>query len=126
METMEKATVRTCRTCGKSIRGRIDKKFCDDPCRNNFNNRLRAPETNYTRRVIYALQKNRQILAEQLGDLPLLKISRERLLVLGFQFRYHTHDFINQKGNRYTYCFEYGYLTLDEDRLLLVKRKPQD
>jgi hypothetical protein len=126
METMESTTVRSCRACGQSLRGRTDKKFCDDLCRNNYNNRLRAPENNYTRRVIDALRKNRHILSAQLGELPLAKVSRERLLALGFQFRYHTHDFTNKKGSRYTYCFEYGYLTIDEEWLLLVKRDPQE
>ena len=38
---LEKAsTAQKCLQCDKVIRGRIDKKFCDDWCRNNFNNAL--------------------------------------------------------------------------------------
>ncbi|MFA6947300.1 MAG: DUF2116 family Zn-ribbon domain-containing protein, partial [Pedobacter sp.] len=31
---------RECLDCGAALRGRTDKKFCDDQCRSNFNNRM--------------------------------------------------------------------------------------
>lgn len=30
--------------CGKTLKGRPDKKFCSDKCRNNYNNRRRAKD----------------------------------------------------------------------------------
>ncbi|MBC7654417.1 MAG: DUF2116 family Zn-ribbon domain-containing protein, partial [Oligoflexus sp.] len=33
-----------CLDCGNSIKGRADKKFCDDQCRSNYNNRIKAIE----------------------------------------------------------------------------------
>lgn len=32
---------RSCLDCGKALVGRADKKFCDDSCRNNYNNRIK-------------------------------------------------------------------------------------
>ncbi|MEP7253841.1 MAG: hypothetical protein ABI683_15720, partial [Ginsengibacter sp.] len=51
-----------CLTCGKQVKGRTDKKFCDDYCRNNYNNQLKSNSTNLIRNVNNALGKNRRIL----------------------------------------------------------------
>ncbi len=32
----------TCQQCGKPVKGRIDKRFCDDFCRNAYNNNLKT------------------------------------------------------------------------------------
>lgn len=52
-----------------------------------------------------------------------MKISRQHLLMKGFEFKYLTHTYTNRKGNIYTFCYEYGYLELDRDWLLLVRIK---
>lgn len=31
----------TCLNCDKTLKGRTDKKFCDDYCRNSYNNQLK-------------------------------------------------------------------------------------
>lgn len=116
---------RHCLDCGKLLRGRIDKKFCDDACRNNYNNRQNSDQTNYVRNVNNALRKNRRILAELLGTQhETLKVRKERLAEKGFQFSYHTHTYLTQKQQVYIFCYEYGYLPLeDPDWFLIVKRK---
>jgi len=52
-----------------------------------------------------------------------VKVTRERLVNLGYQFRYHTHIYINKKGNQYYFCYEFGYLELENDMFLIVKHK---
>lgn len=120
---METVTTRPCLACGKPVKGRIDKKFCDDYCRNTYNNQSKLDETTLVRQIIAALKKNRRILADLLGNEGMIKQPKTKLLHLGFQFMYHTHLYINQKGNVYHFCFEYGYLALEGDWYLLVKRK---
>lgn len=115
-----------CLACGKAVRGRTDKKFCDDYCRNNHNNQLKADEINFVRNVMNALRKNRLILQQILGDKLITKIHLERLLAKGFQFKYHTNIYDNKKGGLYYYCFEYGYLPIDSDLFLIVKRKVEN
>jgi len=118
------AETRTCLTCGKTIRGRSDKKFCDDYCRNNHNNQLKAESNNYVRNINNSLKKNRRILEDLLqGNEDMAKSSREKLVQLGFQFRYMTHTYTNKKGNTYFFCYDYGYLPLEHDWYLIVKRK---
>ena len=122
MEVMNK----TCITCGKTIRGRSDKKFCDDYCRNNFNNQLKADDNNFVRNINNALRKNRRILNELLaGKEDTAKTTKDKMIQQGFQFKYLTHTYTNKKGNTYFFCYEYGYLPLEHDWFLIVKRKEE-
>lgn len=113
-----------CLNCGNVIQGRIDKKFCDDQCRNAYNNQQNALSTNYIRRVNHSLKKNRNILEETIpsGE-EMAKITRERLLRDGFQLKYFTHLYETKKGNIYHYCYDYGYLALEGDWFLVVRGK---
>lgn len=120
---MNNVESKKCISCSKPLKGRIDKKFCDDYCRNNYNNSLKSTETNNVRNIINALRKNRLILMEILGEHEMMKTTKEKLNNKGFQFKYHTHIFDNKKGAQYFYCFEYGYLPLENDWFLVVKSK---
>ncbi len=117
------AETKACLQCGKAVRGRLDKKFCDDYCRNAYNNRQKADKNNLVRNINNALLKNRRILEaiikpdEELGKCP-----RQRLAEQGFDFRYHTHQYLNKKGQTYNFCYEYGYLLLEGDWVLVVRR----
>jgi hypothetical protein len=115
---------KTCMQCGKTLRGRADKKFCDDYCRNNYNNQLKAHANNYVRNINNALGKNRRILEDLLPlSEEMAKITKEKLLHQGFSFKYITHTYTNKKGNTYFFCYDHGYLPLDNDWYLIVRRK---
>ena len=117
---------KTCLQCGKPLRGRSDKKFCDDYCRNNHNNQLKAYANNYVRTINNMLGKNRRILEELLPDKEeMSKATKEKLLYHGFSFRYITHTYINKKGTTYYFCYDYGYLPLENNWYLIVKRKKE-
>lgn len=117
---------RNCKACGMVLKGRIDKKFCDDYCRNNFNN-LQKAKGSYSsciRNINNALLKNRKILETILPSAEeTAKATREKLLSLGFQFKYLTHTYTTRSGKTYSYCYDYGYLPLENDWFLVVKRK---
>jgi predicted nucleic acid-binding Zn ribbon protein len=53
---------RNCPACGKPLNGRVDKRFCDDYCRNGYNNQLKSASNNLVRNINNALGKNRRIL----------------------------------------------------------------
>ena len=114
---------RPCLACGKILHGRADKKFCSDYCRNAYNNNLKAVSSPLIRKINSALLKNRRILETALGAEEMQKLQKEKLLQQGFQFNYFTHTYTNKKGNIYFFCYEYGYLPLEHDWYLLVKRK---
>ena len=119
---------RTCLSCGASIRGRSDKKFCDDYCRNHYNNEQKAKSAHspYVRNITNTLLRNRRILEMLLPqEEDTMKATQDKLMRAGFNFRYHTHIYITKTGKTYTYCYEYGYLPLENDWLLLVRKREE-
>ncbi len=118
--------LKLCLTCEKPVKGRTDKKFCDDYCRNNYNNQLKAGTINLVRNINNALGKNRRILEAMFAEgEEMAKTTQEKLLQKGFQFKYITHLYTNKKGNTYFFCYDLGYLPLENDWFLLVKRKEE-
>lgn len=113
---------RYCLECGAPISGRRDKKFCDDQCRSTYNNKALAIELDEVKRINQILKKNRRILEESLQQEPMLKVSLKQLLKQGFDMQYHTHRHTTKAGATYQYCYEYGYLPLDGDYVLIVKK----
>src|SRR5688572_26626184 len=116
---------RTCPECGELIKGRIDKKFCSDLCRNSFNNKQNSDTSNYIRNVNNLLRKNRRILEDHL-DGEKTTVSRQKLIDKGFSFTYFTNQVVTRNNHTYTFCYEYGYLPIEgKDLILIVKRKSE-
>ncbi|HYM93143.1 MAG TPA: hypothetical protein VET23_03320 [Chitinophagaceae bacterium] len=117
-----------CLSCGKPLKGRVDKKFCDDYCRNNYNNQQKAKGSHsaYIRNINNALLKNRKVLESLiLANEETVKTNKERLLNHGFQFKYITHTYTTKTNKTYFFCYEYGYLPLDNDWFLVVRKKEE-
>lgn len=113
---------RICPECGEKIVGRIDKKFCSDLCRNSFNNKINSDSNNYVRNINNLLRKNRRILEESLvGEKT--TISKQKLLDKGFNFKLFTNQVSTKNNHHYFFCYEFGYLPLEKDLILIVKRK---
>ena len=121
------ASTKLCMACSKPVKGRTDKKFCNDYCRNSFNNQTHSSSNNYIRHINSLLQRNRRILA---GIIPYTanraKTTQTALLERGFLFQYCTHMVSNKKGNPYHFCYEYGYLAISESSYIVVRRKNQE
>ena len=116
--------LKNCQACNKSIKGRTDKKFCDDYCSNAFNNKIKSAGNNTVRNINNALRRNRRILQELLApNERMIKTTMDKLLERGFLFKYFTHTYTNHKGNVYNFCFEFGYLPLENNNYLIVKQK---
>ncbi|MBI3139980.1 MAG: hypothetical protein HYZ15_15490 [Sphingobacteriales bacterium] len=119
---------RACQACGNTLRGRADKKFCNDYCRNHFNNELKA-KRGYSpciRNINTLLLRNRKILAEVLTETgETVKARRDKLLQLGFHFKYLTHHTTTRTGKIIYYCYDYGYRPLENDCFLIVKKKEE-
>ena len=111
-----------CVACNKPVKGRTDKKFCDDVCRNQYHNELKADTNNLMRNINHALGKNRRILEGLIveGD-EMAKATKEILLQEGFQFKYFTHTYTNKKKSTYFFCYDHGYLPLENDWYLIVR-----
>lgn len=106
--------------CGRPLHGRIDKKFCDDHCRSSYNNKIKAENNGMIKSVNLILKRNRDIL-QKLNPEEKTKVSGSKLMASGFNLNYHTHSYVDQEGDTYTFCYEYGYRQLAPDEFLLVK-----
>lgn len=113
---------RVCPECGDPIHGRIDKKFCSDQCRNTFNNKDKGYSTSYVRKINSILRKNRKII-EDLNPKGKTKVHKNQLTKKGFDFDYHTNIYTTKTGNTYYFCYEHGYLALENDFYALVTRE---
>jgi predicted nucleic acid-binding Zn ribbon protein len=108
-----------CENCGKKLTGRIDKRFCDDVCRNIFHNQQKTDEATFIKPINAILRKNRRVLIT-LNTNGKTKVHKDALQKAGFNFAYYTHQFTTKKGSTYIFCYEQGYLSLDNDWYMLV------
>lgn len=112
---------RECSTCGKPLKGRSDKRFCGEYCRNSYNNMRKEKCTPREKQINGILHKNRSILQTML--FPGRETVRTNKLVLlkqGFDFRYHTHQLKSDQGIYYFFSYEYGCAELGGGKLLVV------
>ena len=111
-----------CLECGASIRGRVDKKFCSDYCRNAYHNQRNRDSKNLIRNINNRLRKNYRIL----DSFPLregkTRTTRNKLLDKGFDFDYFTNLYTTKKGSTYYFVYDLGYLPLENDYYMIVKR----
>lgn len=113
-----------CLDCGEKLVGRADKKFCNDQCRNNYNNRLNSDTSEMMRHVNAILRKNRKILEEILSHSPegKMTVNQRKISDKGYNFNYFTNIYTTKTGKKYFFCYEYGYMQLENELLMLVKR----
>ncbi len=114
---------KTCACCGEIIKGRIDKKFCDDACRSNYNNRLNSNTSALMKTINSVLRKNRRILESLIPvEERKTKVTLKKLQEKGYNFSYQTHTYTTKAGATYVFCYEYGYLPLEGNIYILVKK----
>lgn len=102
--------------------GRADKKYCSDQCRSSYHNRLNSDQTNFMRNINNILRKNRRILLE-LNPNGKARVHKNKLLEQGFNFSYLTNEYKTKAGKTYRFCYDQGYLELDNGFYTLVVRK---
>lgn len=113
---------RKCQECGDLFEGRSDKRFCTDQCRNTFNNRLKKDSNNLMRNINNTLRKNRRIL-EGLNTKGKTKVHKSTLLDKGFNFNYMTNQYQTKKGGLYKFCYDQGYIEIENNMVTIVKRQ---
>ncbi len=110
---------RECIECGNEFIGRADKKFCDDFCRNAYHNKNNRGDSAFVRNVNKILLRNRKIL-ESFNPEDKAKVHRNKLVNNGFNFNYFTSTYTTKAGTTYYFCYEKGYLPLENEWFALV------
>ena len=111
-----------CLECSEPFKGRSDKKFCSDYCRNAYNNKVNPDDKNLIRNVNNRLKRNYNILKE-LNPKDKGKIHRDKLVSKNFNFNYFTSVYTTKKGTVYYFVYNQGYLELENNYYMLVKRQ---
>lgn len=113
---------RKCLECGDSLRGRADQKFCNDLCRNAYNNKKLSGSTNYMRKINRILKKNHAIL-EELNPDEKTTTFKSVLNKQDFNFNYYTNVYTTRTGRVYYFCYDQGYAELENNKYMLVKKE---
>lgn len=113
---------RTCLECGEPLRGRADQKFCNDSCRNAYNNKKLSGSTKTIRKINRILKNNHRILEEANpeGKTTAYKSTLEKM---GFNFNYFTSIYETKTGRLYYFVYDQGYSALENHKYVLVKNK---
>lgn len=111
--------------CGQMTMGRADKRFCSNQCRAAASNRRRTEDAGerLMRDVNNKLRHNRQVL-QRASPNGKTTLRREVLQQAGFDFRHFTHLYRTKNGNTYYFCYDYGYLLLEDEKVLIVNWQP--
>ena len=112
-----------CLQCGKPLKsGRIDKKFCNEGCRNQYHNAQKIAEHAEIKKINGIIKNNRKILKELLGDNKFVNVSHQDMLKKGFEFGYLTHYVMSKtQGNEYVFIYNYGYHEFEKNKYKVVK-----
>lgn len=108
---------RVCPSCKKEIQGRSDKKFCDVHCKSSHQyQQSKLKEPRFYNRVDNQLKLNRKIL-KQYNKAGKATVRSSVLLEQGFNPKFFTHYWKNQKSDTYLFVYEYGFLKRRENEV---------
>jgi predicted nucleic acid-binding Zn ribbon protein len=108
-----------CMECGKPLVGRIDKKFCNDQCRFQYNNKKKRVHEAAILNINQQLRKNRTII-KSLNPVGKTTVRRSLLKNMGFSFEFFTHIYRTEKGLTYYFNYDYGYTLIEDEKIVLV------
>ncbi len=103
----------TCLQCNQTLFGRKDKKFCNDFCRNSYNN------VEIVRNINNRLRKNNRILKTLLEE-GARSVNKNELSLRNFDFKYITNVDESKNGTIF-YVYDVGYQELNEENYLLFQ-----
>ena len=115
---------KTCVSCGKELKGRSDKKFCDAYCKSSYHyNKSIEEAPRFFNEVDNQLKANRRILKQyNKAGKAIVRVSLIRKE--GFDPNFFTHYWKNNKGDVYLFVYEYGFLKREEHHIakyILIK-----
>lgn len=101
---------RLCLNCNTALEGRIDKKYCSDYCKSNHNyEKNKLKENSLFKKIDLQLKLNRRLLRD-FNKAGKATVRAEKIIEAGFNPKYFTHYWKNQKGDVYLFCYEFGFL----------------
>jgi len=115
--------MRKCPICSTIITGRSDKVFCSLKCKSIHQYESRQKNERFFLKVDRQLKINRKLL-KKYNKSGLSTIRRSELISQGFDPKFFTHYWKNQKGEVYLFVYEYGFLSIQnhsKEKFVLIK-----
>lgn len=106
---------RLCLNCKSELHGRVDKKYCSEYCKSNFNYELNKNKAvSLFKSIDQQLKLNRRLLRD-FNKAGKSIVRMEKIVAAGFNPKYFTHYWKNKKGDVYLFCYEFGFLKRTEN-----------
>jgi hypothetical protein len=113
-----------CKICNKLVKGRSDKKFCSQRCKNYYHVNLRKVTAIAVKDIDTILHRNRSILLEVLGKNSLQKkVPRIIFEKKKFNFKYNTHSHVNSHQKTFYWVYDFGWMSFSDDEVLIVRKR---
>ena len=107
--------MKKCIECGEKIEGRIDKIYCTPYCKSNHHYKRNIEKEKGLYGIIdQQLKLNRRLLSH-FNRAGKAVVRKNELIKTGFNPKYFTHYWKNQKGDVYLFCYEFGFLEKKEN-----------
>lgn len=123
MKLMKK---RECLSCGSSLAGRSDKKYCDDSCRSVYHNRQRQMHESCKRKTDSILRQNRKILFQAIHEKGGARLNRHQLLSSGFRPDFVTRIASGPDGSMIRCYYEFGLRRVSEMEVEIFRLADSD
>ena len=106
---------RKCLNCNDLIEGRVGKVFCNNYCKSNYHYEEGKNKAATTfSKIDKQLRLNRKLL-KHFNQAGKSTIRKEKLMEAGFNPKFFTHYWKNQRGQVYFFCYDVGFLELKEN-----------
>lgn len=120
--------MKLCLACNEPITGRIDKIYCSDYCKSNYHyQKSKQKDPSNFVKIDKQLKVNRRLL-QHFNQAGKSTIRKEKLLQAGFDPKFYTHTWTNQRNQTYRFCYDIGFLELPENgktKYVLVDYQPE-
>ena len=117
---------RRCLECGAAFKGRSDKRYCSDFCRNSWHNRRNRDCNNLVRLGNNRLRRNYRILSELLGKKESARVATAELWNKGFDFNWYTRVSRTKTGPPCYIVYTLGYQRVANGCCQLYRNPPVD
>jgi len=115
-----------CLYCATELKGRSDKKYCDDTCRARHHNKTRRKSEQMITAVNKQARKNRRIL-KTLSPQGKATIRKSVLDEMGFDFYLFT-SLYKSKKQLYYLIYDFGFSPIIDhngiEKIVIIKRQP--
>ncbi len=106
---------KSCPICASVVKGRTDKIFCSTKCKSIDQYEKRQENEMFYLQVEKQLRINRKVL-KRYNKSGFTTIRKTILIADGFNPKFFTHYWKNQKGDVYLFVYEFGFLSKKENQ----------